>query len=81
MPVSINKDLPASEILTKENVFYMTKERAESQDIRPLQIGILNLIPTKIETETQILRLKEQSPLQVDIELIGTESYKPKNVS
>ncbi|PGL70140.1 homoserine O-succinyltransferase [Bacillus sp. AFS055030] len=81
MPVIINQDLPATEILTKENVFYMTKERAESQDIRPLQIGILNLMPTKIETETQLLRLIANSPLQVEVDLIGTESYKPKNVS
>jgi len=81
MPIIINKDLPATEVLTKENVFYMTKERAESQDIRPLKIGILNLMPTKIETETQILRLIANSPLQVDVELVGTESYKPKNIS
>lgn len=81
MPIIINKDLPATEVLSKENVFYMTKERAETQDIRPLNIGILNLMPTKIETETQILRLIANSPLQVDVELIGTESYKPKNIS
>lgn len=81
MPIIINKDLPATEVLTNENVFFMTKERADTQDIRPLNIGILNLMPTKIETETQILRLIANTPLQVDVELIGTESYKPKNIS
>lgn len=81
MPIKIDNALPARELLEKENVFVMTKERAMSQDIRPLKIIILNLMPTKIETETQLLRLLGNSPLQVDIELLHMASHESKNTS
>ncbi|GGE79171.1 homoserine O-acetyltransferase MetA [Priestia taiwanensis] len=81
MPIVINKDLPAAKILRNENIFVMTNDRAETQDIRPLEIAILNLMPTKIETETQLLRLLGNTPLQVNIDLIHTETHKSKNVS
>ena len=66
MPIRIQADLPAIEVLESENIFVMTHERAALQDIRPLKIAILNLMPTKIETETQLLRLLGNTPLQVD---------------
>ena len=81
MPVKIPNDLPAAEILFQENIFTMTNLRAEHQDIRPLKIVILNLMPNKISTETQILRLLGNSPLQIEIFLIHTESYLSKNIS
>ncbi|MDR1939371.1 MAG: homoserine O-succinyltransferase [Clostridiales bacterium] len=81
MPIIIPKDLPAYDVLTKENIFVMNSERAVAQDIRPVEIAILNLMPTKIETETQLLRLLGNSSLQVNITLLNTESYKSKNIS
>lgn len=72
MPIRIQDNLPAARILESENIFVMTEHRAAHQDIRPLQIVILNLMPTKVETETQLLRLLGNSPLQVDIDLMQT---------
>ena len=66
MPIVIPKDIPAFDILEKENIFVMSNTRAQAQDIRPIEILILNLMPTKIETETQILRLLANSPLQIN---------------
>ena len=79
MPIKIPDSLPASRVLDQENIFVMTEHQALHQDIRPLKIVILNLMPKKIETETQLLRLLGNSPLQVDIELLQTESYTSKN--
>ena len=81
MPIKIPNNLPAAEILHRENIFVMEQTRAEGQDIRPLQILILNLMPKKIETETQLTRLLGNTPLQVEMELIHTESYESKNVT
>ena len=67
MPIKIQSDLPARLTLENENIFVMTENRAESQDIRPLKIAIVNLMPTKIATETQLLRLLGNTPLQVDV--------------
>lgn len=79
MPIRIQSELPAFQILESENIFVMSYERAMSQDIRPLKIVILNLMPTKIETETQILRLLGNSPLQVDVELMQMATHISKN--
>ena len=76
MPIKVPNDLPAVETLTKENVFVMTDTRAMTQDIRPLQILILNLMPTKIDTETQLTRLLGNTPLQVELELLQTSTHK-----
>lgn len=73
MPIRIPEDLPAYETLEKENIFVMPKNRAEHQDIRPLRVLILNLMPKKIETETQLMRLLSNTPLQVDVELLQVE--------
>lgn len=81
MPINIPKDLPAREILENENIFVMEKERALHQDIRPLSIVVLNLMPKKIETETQLLRLLGNTSLQVNIELLKTASHTSKNTS
>jgi len=81
MPIRIENKLPAKKTLESENIFVMTEKRATMQDIRPLKIAILNLMPTKITTETQLLRLLGNTPLQVDIELIKTHSYQSKNTS
>ena len=81
MPVRIPTTLPARLILERENIFVMGHERAEHQDIRPLRVAILNLMPTKIETETQLLRLLGNSALQVEITLLQTATYQPKNTS
>jgi len=81
MPIRIQNHLPATEILEKENIFVMPEDRAFRQDIRPLKILILNLMPNKIATETQLLRVLSNSPLQVDIDLIYTASYVPKNTA
>jgi len=75
MPIKIPNHLPAAEVLKNENIFVMDEERAYHQDIRPLKIVILNLMPQKIITETQLLRLLANSPLQVDIVLISPETY------
>lgn len=79
MPIRIPGTLPAFGILENENIFVMTEKRAATQDIRPLKIAILNLMPTKIVTETQLLRLLSNSPLQVELTLVKTASYTPKN--
>ena len=81
MPIKIPNELPAVRTLENENIFVMTETRAITQDIRPLKILILNLMPTKVDTETQLSRLLGNSPLQVEIELIHTESHKSKNIS
>ena len=81
MPIRIQADLPAIEVLESENIFVMTHERAALQDIRPLKIAILNLMPTKIETETQLLRLLGNTPLQVDVELLHMASHVSRNTS
>ncbi|MDR5660083.1 homoserine O-succinyltransferase [Serpentinicella sp. ANB-PHB4] len=79
MPIKVPNNLPATEILNSENIFVMTQQRAFQQDIRPLKILIVNLMPTKIVTETQLLRLLGNSPLQVDITLLHPESHHSKN--
>ncbi|WP_297228565.1 homoserine O-succinyltransferase [uncultured Desulfovibrio sp.] len=79
MPIQIPADLPARLALENENIFVMTEERAERQDIRPLEIVIVNLMPTKIATETQLLRLLGNSPLQVNITLLRTAQHESKN--
>lgn len=81
MPIKIPNNLPAQEILENEHVFVMTENRALTQDIRPLRIVILNLMPTKIVTETQILRCLANTPLQIEVDLLQTSSHKSKNVS
>ena len=79
MPIKIPHALPATETLIKENIFVMDENRAISQDIRPLKIAILNLMPTKIVTETQFLRLLSNNPLQIDVTFLATASYQSKN--
>ncbi len=81
MPITIDKDLPAYRTLTDENIFVMDHARAGSQDIRPLQIAILNLMPTKVETETQLVRLISNTPLQVELELLQTASHQATHVA
>jgi homoserine O-succinyltransferase len=81
MPIRIPNDLPATETLKQENIFVMTKDRATTQDIRPLEIVVLNLMPTKIVTETQLTRLLGNTPLQVHLELMHTKSHQSKNVT
>ena len=81
MPIIVPKDIPAAKILQAENIFVMNEKRAMQQDIRPLEIAIVNLMPTKIVTETQLMRLLSNSPLQVNITLISTETYVGKNTS
>lgn len=81
MPIKIPEGLPARQTLTEENIFVMDEYRALTQEIRPLKIAILNLMPTKIATETQLLRLLGNSPLQVEIELLHTSTHKSKNTS
>ena len=81
MPIKIPNDLPAVKVLQSENIFVMTETRATTQDIRPLQILILNLMPKKIETETQLARILGNTPLQVETELIRTKTHQSKNVS
>ena len=81
MPIKIQKDLPARKELEAENVFVMDEDRAISQDIRPLQILILNLMPLKEKTETQILRALSNTPLQVDCTFLMLSSHISKNTS
>lgn len=81
MPIIIDKDLPARKVLQEENIFVMTKERAETQDIRALKIAILNLMPTKQDTEAQLLRLIGNTPLQLDVHLLHMESHLSRNVA
>ena len=79
MPIKIQSDLPACKILEEENIFVMTENRALTQDIRPLKIAIVNLMPTKEVTETQLLRLLGNTPLQIEISLIRMENHESKN--
>ncbi len=79
MPIRIPNELPATQTLTNENIFVMTETRAMTQDIRPLKIALLNLMPTKIDTETQLARLLSNTPLQVEMELVCPAGYVPKN--
>ena len=79
MPIKIPNALPAAQVLTDENIFIMTETRALTQDIRPLRILLLNLMPTKIDTETQLSRLLGNTPLQIELELIHTKSHESKN--
>lgn len=79
MPIKIADSLPARAILESENIFVMTEHRAQKQDIRPLQIGLLNLMPLKIATETQILRCLSNTPIQIEVDLIQTKTYHSKN--
>ena len=81
MPVKLPKNLPAIEALKQENIFVMDSERANSQDIRPLRIGILNLMPLKERTETDLIRLLSNSPLQLDITFIKVPNHESKNTS
>ena len=81
MPVKIPSTLPAAKILTEENIFVMDEQRASTQDIRPLHIGIVNLMPTKEVTETQLLRLLSNTPLQIEITLIKMASHVSSNTS
>ncbi len=81
MPIRIPNDLPAAATLQQENIFVMPQDRALKQDIRPLEIVLLNLMPTKIATETQLSRLLGNTPLQVNLELIHTTTHRAKNVS
>jgi len=79
LPIKIPNGLPAVDILAEENIFVMTDTRAITQDIRPLKILVLNLMPKKIETETQLMRLLSNTPIQVDIELLNLVSHVSKN--
>ena len=81
MPIRIPNALPATDTLTKENIFVMTEHRAVTQNIRPLQILLLNLMPTKIETETQLARVLGNTPLQIELELIAPSGHTSKNTS
>ena len=81
MPIQIPNNLPAAEILQQENIFVMQEDRATTQDIRPLEIVVLNLMPTKIVTETQLVRLLGNTPLQVHIELMHMKSHNSKNTA
>ena len=81
MPIRIPNDLPAAQVMQQENIFVMKHQRATTQHIRPLEIVVLNLMPTKIVTETQLTRLLGNTPLQVNLELMHTSSHRSKNVS
>ncbi|WP_294579671.1 homoserine O-succinyltransferase [uncultured Thomasclavelia sp.] len=81
MPIKIPNDLPASKILRAENIFVMDENRALSQEIRPLQLLILNIMPTKIVTETQLLRMLSNTPLQIEVDWIHMASHESKNTS
>ncbi len=81
MPIRIPNDLPAAETLLQENIFVMPQNRAMTQDIRPLEIALVNLMPTKITTETQLSRVLGNTPLQVNLELVQMRSHRSKNTS
>ena len=81
MPIKIQGDLPVKEILEKENIFVMDESRASHQDISPIQILILNLMPLKEETELQLLRSLSNTPLQVDVTFMAVQSHESKNTS
>ena len=79
MPIKIPKNLPAYDVMTEENIFVMDEGRAASQDIRPLKVAVLNLMPTKITTEAQIIRVLSNTPLQIELTLLTMESHKSLN--
>lgn len=79
MPIKIPDQLPAAEVLGQENIFVMTESRAVTQNIRPLRVLILNLMPKKIETEIQLMRMLSNSPLQVDVDLLRIDDRESKN--
>lgn len=81
MPIRVQNDLPVKEILERENIFVMDESRATSQDIRPLKVGLLNLMPLKEDTELQILRSLSNTPLQVDVVFVNVTSHESKNTS
>ena len=81
MPIRVQNDLPVKEILEQENIFVMNEHRAMHQDIRPIKIGLLNLMPLKEDTELQILRSLSNTPLQVDVVFVNVSSHKSKNTS
>ena len=81
MPIRVQNDLPVKEILEKENIFVMDESRAVHQDIRPIKIGLLNLMPLKEDTELQLLRSLSNTPLQVDIVFVTVKSHVSKNTS
>ena len=81
MPLIIPNELPAAEALQKENIFTMNRGRATTQDIRPLKIIIVNLMPTKIATETQLARVLANSPLQVELTLVAMDSHESTHIS
>ena len=81
MPICVQNDLPVKEILEQENIFVMDEKRATSQDIRPLKVGLLNLMPLKEDTELQILRSLSNTPLQVDVIFVNVSSHESKNTS
>ncbi|MDR2726362.1 MAG: homoserine O-succinyltransferase, partial [Deltaproteobacteria bacterium] len=81
MPIKIPADLPARSALEQENIFVMTDDRAARQDIRPIRLAIVNLMPTKLATETQLLRLLGNTPLQIDIILLRAENHVSRNTS
>ena len=81
MPIKIPNELPATQTLTEENIFVMTETRAVAQDIRPLQILLLNLMPTKVDTETQLARVLGNTPLQIEMELIAPSGHVSRNTS
>ena len=78
MPIVIPEDIPAYKTLLGEKIFVMSEKRAAKQDIRPIEIAIVNLMPTKIVTETQLMRLLSNSPLQINVTLVSTETYTGK---
>ncbi|MEG0109121.1 MAG: homoserine O-succinyltransferase, partial [Lachnospiraceae bacterium] len=78
MPIRVQSDLPAKEKLEKENIFVMDEQRATHQDIRPIKIGLLNLMPLKEDTELQILRAMSNTPIQVDVVFINVSSHESK---
>ncbi len=81
MPIKIPSNLPAQNVLNKENIFVMDNQRAATQDIRPMEVGILNLMPNKMETEEQFLRLLSNTPLQINVDLIRIDNQAPKTTS
>ena len=81
MPIRVQNDLPVKEILERENIFVMDEHRATHQDIRPIKIGLLNLMPLKEDTELQILRSLSNTPLQVEVDLLQTATHVAKNIS
>ena len=81
MPIKIPNRLPATRALRQENIFVMTETRALTQDIRPLQILLLNLMPTKVDTETQLARVLGNTPLQIELELIAPSGHSSRSLS